>query len=150
MTREERRRAIADILRRCRVYTQDDLVLALRERGCSVTQATVSRDIREMGLVKVPDPPSGYRYALPEDGRSLSRDERIIREFITRLDGSGNLVVVRTLPGAAQGVGAAIDKIGWPEVMGTIAGDDTIFIALHSERDLELLLRRLKSFMEEI
>jgi len=146
---EDRRRAIADILRRYRICTQEDLVTSLSERGYGVTQATVSRDMREMGLVKIPDGEDGYRYALPDDRHSLSKEEHIIREFAVQAEGSGNLIVVKTMPGAAQGVGAAFDKLSWPEVMGTIAGDDTIFIALRSPDDLRALLDRIKDLLEE-
>ncbi len=146
---KDRRRAIADILRQYRICTQEDLVTLLSERGYSVTQATISRDMREMGLVKIPDDEDGYRYVLPDDGRSLSKEEHIIREFVVGAEGSGNLIVIKTMPGAAQGVGAAFDMLCWSEVMGTIAGDDTIFIALRTLEDLRALLDRIKDLLEE-
>lgn len=146
---EDRRRAIADILRQYQIDTQEDLVTILSGHGYSVTQATISRDMREMGLVKIPDGEDGYRYVLPDDGRSLSKEEHIIREFVIRAEGSGNLIVIKTMPGAAQGVGAAFDMLCWPEVMGTIAGDDTIFIALRMPEDLQALLDRIKDLLEE-
>lgn len=146
---EQRRRAIADILRESPVCTQEELVTALSDKGFSVTQATVSRDMREMSLVKIPDDEGGYRYALSDDKRSLSKEEHIISEFVAQVDGSGNLAVIRTMAGAAQGVAAALDKLGWPEAMGSLAGDDTIFVALRSPRDLKPLLGRLNKLLKE-
>ncbi len=122
--RGDRHEAIREIVRASPVATQNALADALAERGFEVTQATVSRDIAEMDLRK-----EGGAYALPEDLR-LSQMVRTLVHGVAR---AGNQVVVKTEPGAAMSVAAAIDAAGLDGVLGTIAGDDTIFVAAASE-----------------
>ncbi len=113
------------------VETQEELAESLRKDGIDVTQATVSRDIKELMLIKVPTGDGRYRYAFPPEHNlifSQSRMERIFQDSITGMDYSQNIVVLRTLPGSAQAVASIIDHVKWPEIMGTVAGDDTIFI----------------------
>lgn len=122
--RHKRQDAIRAIVRAQSVKTQRDLAERLREQGFSCTQATVSRDIVEMGLQKASD----GCYALPEEER-LSR---LAAELVTGVEVGGTIVVVKTHPGAAQGVGAALDAAQLPGALGTVAGDDTIMIAAKS------------------
>lgn len=115
------------------VETQEELAEALRKDGIEVTQATVSRDIKELMLIKVPTGEGRYRYAAPPEQNlifSQSRMERIFQDSIVGMDYSQNIVVLRTLPGAANAVASTIDHVRWPEIMGTVAGDDTIFIVV--------------------
>ena len=133
MNKKERHRIIRDIVETRNIETQEDLALALQEMGITVTQATVSRDIKELMLVKVSDMRGGYRYAFPKERNhmmSTEQLEQLIRNSVITVRTGGNLVVLHTLPGTAQGVAYAIDSMKWVGVMGTVAGDDTIFIAI--------------------
>lgn len=124
---------IKELVEQQLVETQEELAELLRKTGIVVTQATVSRDIKELFLIKVPSGDGRYRYAFPPEQNlifSLSRMERIFQDSITGMDHSQNIIVLRTLPGAAQAVASTIDHVKWPEIIGTVAGDDTIFIVV--------------------
>jgi transcriptional regulator of arginine metabolism len=138
----ERRSAIARILRADFVRKQEDLVRLLRNEGHEVTQSSVSRDLRDMGVSKA----SG-RYVLPPDEITrASGDFGMLAQFVRGLKRAGpSLTVLKTTVGAAQSVAVAIDKAEWPEVAGTISGDDTIFIATANARAQGELLGRLQS-----
>jgi transcriptional regulator of arginine metabolism len=138
----ERRGAIVRILRAGRVQRQQDLVRLLKKAGVTATQSSVSRDLRELGVLKA----SG-RYLLPPDEVARANgDFGALRQFVRELRRAGSsLTVLRTTIGAAQSVAVAIDRAEWPEVAGTLSGDDTIFIATASARAQEELLRRLRA-----
>lgn len=124
---------IKEIVERQIVETQEEVAELLRKEGIVVTQATVSRDIKELLLIKVPTGDGRYRYAFPPEQNlmfSQSRMERIFQDAIIGMDYSQNLVILRTLPGAAQAVASTIDHVRWPEIIGTVAGDDTILIVV--------------------
>lgn len=137
-----RRDAIARILRQAAVGRQAELVERLRAEGFEATQSSVSRDLRELGVVKGAD-----RYLLPaeEDALTPSHFEDV-QAFLKGYRAAGpSLTVIRTTTGAAQSVALAIDKAHWPEIVGTIAGDDTIFIATDGTRSQRRLHDRLRS-----
>ena len=141
----QRRRAVLDLLRERRVADQLELVELLRERGFESTQSSVSRDLRYLGVAKV-----GGRYVAPE-ALHESPAPRLgsVGRFVLGVRTAGpNLAVVQTEIGAAQSVGIAIDAAGWPEVVGTVAGDDTIFVATANLHDQRELVRRLDLVME--
>ena len=143
-----RHEKIKEIIESMVIETQDDLAQALRNSGIDVTQATVSRDIKELMLIKIPDASGGYRYAFPkEHGMILSqgRLERTFQDSIIGMRASENLVVVRSLPGTAQSVAYAIDYMKWPEVLGTVAGDDTIFVAVDSKDNTVTFMERFNN-----
>ncbi|NMC28046.1 MAG: arginine repressor, partial [Syntrophomonadaceae bacterium] len=122
--------AIREILQSERISTQEELCEELRNRGYDVTQATVSRDIKELSLVKIPDG-SGYRYALPEtQSRKTSnvRMRRVFQDSVVGYNHSENIIVIKTVPGAAQSIASLIDSLDNPLILGTVAGDDTIFM----------------------
>jgi transcriptional regulator of arginine metabolism len=128
-----RQQAIGDVVRGQRIHTQLELVAALREKGYRATQATVSRDISELGLLKVPRD-GGHVYALPDSAGAaeLSGEQRLaglLRELPIEVHASGTLLVVRAVPGTAHAIAAALDRARWPGLLGTIAGDDTLFVA---------------------
>ena len=137
VTRAARHARIVELIRGRAVRSQTELADLLAAEGIQVTQATLSRDLEELGAVKVRGtdgkPPV---YVIPEDGRppllpatqAPARLVRLLRELLTGTDYSGNLVVLRTPPGAAQFLASALDRSGLPEVVGTIAGDDTILV----------------------
>jgi len=141
---------IKEIIDQQVMETQEDLAAALREHGIDVTQATVSRDIKELMLIKVPTGDGRYRYAFPsEQGVVLSqaRMERIFQDSVISILSSENLVIIRTLPGTAQAVAYTIDYVRWPEILGTIAGDDTIFVAASTKSDVESLLNKFRKLL---
>ncbi len=130
--KSRRHRRIMEIINQGRIATQEDLCEALRSNGFEVTQATVSRDIKELHLVKIPDG-EGYRYALPDTAalnRAQERLQRIFQDSVIGMDYSENLIVIKTLPGGAQGVASVIDSSDLSNILGTVAGDDTIFVVV--------------------
>ena len=148
MMKVNRLAKIKELIDKFQIETQEELTLALRDHGIEVTQATVSRDIKELGLVKVHDSNGHYHYAYPKvhnDMLSPERLERTISECVVSVRASECLVVVRTLPGTAQAVGYAVDSLNWPEVLGTIGGDDTIFIAPTGREAVAELLKRFRN-----
>lgn len=136
--KEERHEAILRIVRDQSIGTQEQLAAVLRQSGFEVTQATVSRDIRELGLIKVPAPEGGYRYAVPPRPLpidALGRAQRTFSEYVTDLRYSGNLLLVKTLPGGAHIVAAALDGLDLDEVVGTVAGDDAVLVVVTDGRE---------------
>jgi len=128
--KSKRHMKIKEILMTREIETQDELVASLQQAGFSVTQATVSRDIKEMHLIKTPMNDGRYKYAMPADQR-FNPEQRIKRALIDQfigIDYTDNLVVIKSLPGTANSLGALIDIIEWDGVMGTICGDDTILV----------------------
>ncbi len=124
---DRRREAVARLLRRRRVGTQEDLLAALAGLGFRATQATLSRDLARLGARRVAVPGGGAVYELPEEAR---RDGvEALRELVSQVSTNGSLVVVRTHPGSAPAVARAIDLARLEGVLGTIAGDDTVFVA---------------------
>jgi transcriptional regulator of arginine metabolism len=139
--------AIREILISERISTQEELCEALRSRGYNITQATVSRDIKELSLVKTPDA-NGYRYAWPDSHlpkNSYVRIKRVFRDSVISLDSSENIIVIKTLPGAAQSIGSLIDSLDNPHILGTVAGDDTIFLVV---KTTELLVQVMEYFQK--
>jgi transcriptional regulator of arginine metabolism len=134
--RIRRQRAIADLLRREPIASQEEVTDRLAEAGYEVTQATVSRDLEQLGAVKVKRGGT-LRYRLPDEiGDSdwaASRLGRILAEWVLSVESAGHLLVLKTPPGSAHIVGVALDQAKLPEVAGTICGDDTLFVALRDE-----------------
>jgi transcriptional regulator of arginine metabolism len=135
-----RQKAILELVRSRPIHTQEELVEALRTLDHSVTQATVSRDIRELGLSREPGP-SGSRYAV-RAGLNL-RLPQVLRDFVSAVDGVQFMAVIHTPPGTANLVAFAIDQSGWPEVLGTVAGDDTVLVVTTDGRAREAVEDRL-------
>lgn len=139
----ERRGAIVRFLREGLVRRQADLVRLLRKAGHEVTQSSVSRDLRDLGVLKA----SG-RYVLPDEPLGTS-DFAALAQFVRGVRRAGpSLTVLRTTTGSAQSVAVAIDRAQWPEVAGTLSGDDTIFIATASARAQDELVRRLQALFK--
>ena len=132
--RRHRRALIRRILQAEEVGSQDELARLLAEHGLSCTQATLSRDLRDMGVVRVGGP-DGPRYELDPRARYLSALREVVGMEILNVRTNGQLVVLRTLAGRAEGVAGFLDAVGNPDIIGTIAGDDTVFIApAHPDR----------------
>lgn len=142
----QRHAAILDLVRARRVASQETLRELLAARGIEVAQGTLSRDIRELGLVKAPDEDGRSAYVVPPDVVDPTPTlSRLLPALYLGADGVGNLLVVKTLTGGAQPIAVAIDWQEWPEVVGTIAGDDTILIILRTGDQLESITRRLEA-----
>ncbi|KJS84905.1 MAG: ArgR family transcriptional regulator, partial [Peptococcaceae bacterium BICA1-8] len=125
----KRHKKILELIQNQNISTQEEVAEALRREGFNVTQATVSRDIKELGLSKVAIGNEVYKYGLPmEVTVSQSRLKFMIKEFVLRCDYSENIIVIKTPPGNAQAVASVIDSAQWKEVIGTVAGDDTILL----------------------
>ncbi|MCL6639046.1 MAG: arginine repressor [Firmicutes bacterium] len=142
-----RQRKILEIIRNQPIETQEELASALKQSGFSVTQATVSRDIKEMGLIKIPAGGTSFRYAFPGEmpaRRSEERLRRLLRDAVVAMDHSENLLVIKTNPGEAQGVASVIDQTGWPEIIGTVAGDDTILAVVKPKSAVGDILKRFQ------
>ena len=142
-----RQRAIRDLVDRRPIRTQQDLASALRERGFRTTQATISRDVGELGLIKVTRDGT-HAYALPPrlveaETSGEDRLRTLLRELPAEIRESGLILVVRTLPGSAHPIAAALDRARWPEVAGSIAGDDTVFVAVTDRSALKRVHQRL-------
>ena len=145
--KQARHRAIRDLLEARPIRTQQELASALRDRGFRTTQATISRDVGELGLVKVAR--DGVQaYALPPrlveaEASGEERLRKLLRDLPYELREAGLLVILRTLPGSAHAIAAALDRARWPEAVGSIAGDDTVFVATPDRQSLARLRSRL-------
>ena len=128
--KSERQSMIRTLLKEQTIQTQEELAEALRNRGFQVTQATVSRDMKGMHLIKVPADDGGYRYAVPErDGPGLSeRLIRMLKDCVLSVEAAGQMIVVKTISGSANTAAEALDSMDMPEILGSIAGDNTIFL----------------------
>ncbi|RAL26553.1 transcriptional regulator AhrC/ArgR [Thermoflavimicrobium daqui] len=126
---------IREIITSKDIETQDELVDELKQAGYNVTQATVSRDIKELHLVKVPTNHGTYKYSLPADRRfnPLQKLKRMLQESFVGLNHAENQIVIKTLPGNAHAVAALIDNLDWDEIIGTLAGDDAILVVCRSK-----------------
>lgn len=135
MSKIQRHIKIRELITENEIETQEELVEELKALGYNVTQATVSRDIKELHLVKVPSANKKYTYSLPADQRfnPLAKLKRLIMDAFVNIDHTGHFIILKTLPGNAQAMGVLIDNLSWTEIMGTICGDDTCLIICRSE-----------------
>ena len=148
--KNRRHKEILEIITQYDIGTQTELANLLRMRNFQITQATVSRDIKELGLIKSTDAKGNHKYVLPmnsSSGRELTRLERVILDTVTEVDYTENLIVVKTLPGSANLLASLLDHSGWPEMMGTIAGDDTMLIIVKEKTDAPQLCERIQNKM---
>ena len=142
--KRERQGAIRELISARPVRSQDELRRLMLQRGWDVTQSTLSRDLREMRVARLADE-DGALYALTGNVEETGHPalETLLPPLFDRVDGVGELVVLRTVPGGAQSIAVALDGEDWPDVLGTIAGDDTILIVCRSSGARERLVRRL-------
>jgi transcriptional regulator of arginine metabolism len=144
VSKQERHAQILEVLGEKRVTSQEALRELLHDREIEVTQATLSRDIRELRLVKVPGADGIGHYSVPDEWESTPTLESLLPTLFHSADGVDHLLVVHTMKGGAQTVAAAIDWEEWPEILGTLAGDDTIIIVLRDPNSIPVLRERLE------
>ena len=146
-SRTRRHKEIVALIQDRQLSTQAQIGLALRERGVLVSQATLSKDLKELGLVKAPTEDGGFRYGLP-NADSFAYHRRVLRQELADLlvdtDRAGNLVVLKTPPGNAPGLAAALDRIRWAEIVGTVAGDDTILVVCKTAEQANTTIERIR------
>ena len=142
--------AILDIIEKQDVETQEELADALRAQGIKVTQATVSRDIKELRLLKVLTPSGAYKYATADKAENGLSDRfiRVLAESMLSVAVSGNLVVVKTLSGSANVTAEALDSLHWPEILGSLAGDNTILLVIRAESEAQQVVQRIQELMK--
>lgn len=145
----KRQAMIREIVEGQSIQTQEELAEALRAHGMLVTQATVSRDIKEMHLLKVLADDGSYRYATMEKGEQGTNDRliRMLADSVLEMNSANNLIVIRTLPGSAHVAGEAVDSLKWPEILGTIAGDNTILVIVRTNEEVEAVIRRFRGII---
>ena len=146
----KRHARIIELIKDEEVETQEELAQRLKDSGFEVTQATVSRDIRELKLTKITSWDGKQKYAVLSSvvSQFSERFLRIFRDGVVNLDHAQNLIVIKTLEGMAMAVAACIDAMGLAEILGCIAGDDTVFCAAGSERDAVNVIERLKEVLQ--
>jgi transcriptional regulator of arginine metabolism len=140
---------IREMITNNEIETQDELVDRLRDAGFPVTQATISRDIKELHLMKVPLDDGRYKYSVPADQRynPLVRLKRALNDHFVHIDCTENLVVLKSLPGTANAIGSLIDSLEWQEIMGTICGDDTILIICRTKEQSNKVVNQILSML---
>jgi transcriptional regulator of arginine metabolism len=150
LKKNDRHEAILKIIREQEVETQEDLAQELIVLGYAVTQATVSRDIRTLHLSKVPGNNGKFHYVAMKSETSNGSEERylrVLKEAFHSMDTAGNLLVIKTVPGMAMAAAATFDGLGWSEVVGCIAGDDTIFCAIKTVEDVKGVMEKIKNII---
>ena len=145
-SKKQRHNTIVRIISERSVETQGQLTNYLIDEGFDVTQATVSRDIKELRLIKIADRGDRYRYALPgkeSDVDIRTRYTAVLTHTVITIQNASNLVVVKTIPGSAQGCAMAIETLDFDRIVGIIAGDDTLFIAMNNEKEAAAFVKTL-------
>ncbi|MCL1901783.1 MAG: arginine repressor [Firmicutes bacterium] len=145
MTRTRRQSKILEVISGVEIETQDDLVKLLEDEGLKITQATISRDIKELGLIKVLGNNKKYKYVYVDSGEQKISTKflNMLRESVISIKTAANMIVIKTLSGSANTAGMAVDKLNYSEVVGCVAGDDTLLIILESAEDAVLIQDKL-------
>ena len=145
-----RHEKIMELIQDYDIDTQEELAARLNEAGFKVTQATVSRDIRALKMTKVSGKDGKSHYAILQDIPNVLADKytRVLGEALISMDVGQNLLVIHTVPGMAMGVGAALDALKWEEILGSIAGDDTVMCACRTADQAEIVMARLREILK--
>ena len=147
--KSKRHRKILEVIKEQNISTQEELADILKKAGFNVTQATVSRDIKELALIKVNAGNDQYKYALPSEITvSETRLRFMLKEFVINYDYSENILVIRTAPGNANAVASALDNAQWSEIIGSVAGDDTILIVVKTKEAVKDVIKRLEGYLD--
>ena len=149
--KQNRHQKIAELVASYDIETQEELADKLKEAGFSVTQATISRDIRQMHLTKVPAGGGRQKYVIlrQDEGQMSDKYIRVLRDGFVSMDMAQNILVIKTVSGMAMAVAAALDQMECHEIVGSIAGDDTIMCAVRTVEDTVTLMERLRKVVEE-
>ena len=151
--KERRQRAILTLVATRPIHSQEELVNLLQRQGFEVTQATVSRDVKELGLLKIPlkgGAGGAFKYVEPTVGPAFSsRLHRVVSEVVIQARSSMNQIVLRTHPGTAMMLAAAIDAAAWPEILGTIGGDDTVLVICEKPETTPMVKQRFEDMRGE-
>ena len=150
--KSKRQEKILELIEKYNIETQEELIARLAECGIESKQTTVSRDIKELMLIKVPTGDGRYRYALPAQENyafTKERMRRIFNDTIIDCDYSENILVVKTLPGGANTVAAALDYCKWPEIIGTVAGDDSILVVIKPKETASVVRKRILDMLQD-
>ena len=147
--KKTRHAKIIEMIQKHDVETQEELANYLRESGLAVTQATVSRDIKELKLSKIPLRNGRQKYIIlkQEDGHLGDKDIRVLRDGFSSMEMAQNILVVKTVSGMAMAVAAALDAMRFPEIVGCIAGDDTIFVAVRTVEETQALMDQIRAML---
>ncbi len=146
--KSERHAKIVELIGKHQIETQEELARLLNENGFRVTQATVSRDIKELKLTKVPSANGGQKYDLVQQGDSVSEKYlHILKNGFVSMDMAQNILVIKTVSGMAMAVAAALDNLNWNEIVGCIAGDDTIMCAVRTVDDTKLVMNKIRKIV---
>lgn len=148
--KKNRHEKILDIIQEQDIETQEELAAELRKSGYDVTQATVSRDIRALNLTKVATPEGRQKYSRIRDAADKMKEKyiRVLRDGFVSMDQAQNILVMKTVSGMAMAVAAALDALEIPEIVGCIAGDDTIMAAIRTTQDTERVMTRIQKMLE--
>ena len=148
MTRASRHAKILELIGEKEIETQEELAKELNRLGYNITQATVSRDINELGLVKVNGAAKKYRYAYQDVRDNVSNKiMNLFRECVVSVKSTKNLIVVKTLNGCGSQAGTAVDKLNMPEILGSVAGDDTLLVIARSDEDVPAVLDKFQDIL---
>lgn len=144
MNKGQRQLIIREFITSNDIETQEELVALLEKNNIQITQATISRDIKELRLIKVPTATGIYKYSLPADMKfnPLQKLQNFISEAFVSIDEAGNLLVMKTIPGNANAIAVLIDQISWNDIVGTVCGDDTILIICKTPEDAKIVQTR--------
>ena len=150
--KKERQEKIKEIIEKYKIDTQDELIKRLKESGFSATQATMSRDIKDLKLTKISDGVNGYYYVFPNtiSSNDINKLNASLTHLIISVNCAMNIIVIKTHPGMAQAVATGIDNIKSDEILGCVAGDDTIFVVTATSEIAQSIGTRIKVMMSEI
>lgn len=149
MKKRERHQLLRQLVQEETIQRQEDFVRLLKERNIEVTQATISRDMKELQLIKVPAQNGGYRYNLPPEMNynTSKKLERLMKDAFVSVDAQREMVLIKTIPGNAFALGTLIDSANYDEVFGCVTGDDTVLVICRDENNAEAFQRRIISYI---
>lgn len=149
MRKRERHQLLRNLVQEEVIQRQEDFVRILKERNIEVTQATISRDIKELQLIKVPEESGGYRYNLPPElnYNIAKKMERLMKDAFISVDAQNEMVLIKTIPGNAFALGSLIETANYDEVFGCVAGDDSVLVICRDQSKAEIFQRRIISYI---
>lgn len=149
MSKVKRQQKLLDVIKQYEIETQEELISVLRSAGFNVTQATVSRDINELQLIKIAGITKKYRYAQVTHGKSIDNAKflTLFKAAVVSIEAAQNIVVIKTLISNANPVAATVDSLNYPEIVGSVAGDDALLIVTHDAAEAETVVTKLKSLL---